>query len=485
MKKIINHILNYRFHFILWIVVASAQSGCSKLVDVEGPGTSLPDKDVFRYDNTAIGAVTTLYSSLSAAYPQYGGELSTLSVFAGLSADELVLYSGSGSMELHAFYKNELNSTVVESDDYWGTVYKNMYRVNAALQGINASGELTPAVKNQLLGELRFMRAFYYFYLVNLYGDVPLILGTNYEENTKARKTPRQVVYQQIIDDLKEAQSLLNEKYLSADLVTAYTTGNEERVRPTKWAATALLARVYLYTGDWTNAETQSTIVLNNVNQFELVALDGAFLKNNKEAIWQLQPVNNGFNAMEGYIFVLPSDGPNWEQSFFLNDVLLQSFDAADQRKAKWISSVEAYGETWNYSNKYKVNTFMAPVSEYSTVFRLAEQYLIRAEARAQLNNLDGAIDDIDMIRDRAELPLISSVNPGIDKAGLLAAVLTEKQHEFFTEWGHRWLDLKRTGKVDEVMEQVLPLKRAGGVWESSMQWYPISLTELRNNPNL
>lgn len=233
MKKTINQILNHGIRLLLLIVLAFAQSGCKKLVDVEGPGTSLLDKEVFRFDNTAIGAVTTLYSSMSAAWPQYGGELSTLSVYAGLSADELNLYSGSGSMTLTAYYQNDLNSTVVESNDYWSVAYKNMYRVNAALEGIGASEELTQAVKKQLLGELRFMRALNYFYLVNLYGDVPLIMGTNYEENALAKRSSRQVVYQQIIIDLKEAQTLLADKYLGADLLTAYTPGNEERVRPT------------------------------------------------------------------------------------------------------------------------------------------------------------------------------------------------------------------------------------------------------------
>ncbi|QEC44603.1 hypothetical protein FSB84_24065 [Pseudobacter ginsenosidimutans] len=316
MKTIINQILKQRFLLIIGIGMTFVQTGCSKLVEADGPGTSLLDKDVFRYDNTAIGAVTTLYGSMSEAWPQYGGELSTLSVNAGLSADELVLYSGSGNSKLDAYYKNDLNSTVVDANDYWGTAYKSMYRVNAALEGITASESLTPAVKNQLLGELKFMRAFYYFYLVNLYGDVPLILGTNYAVNAVAPRSSRQVVYQQIINDLKDAQSLLSENYLNADLLTPYPNGNEERVRPTKWAATALLARTYLYTGDWANAETQSTIVLDNVSQFELGTLNTPFLKNNKEAIWQLQPVNKGFNAMEGYFFVLPLTAPTGSNLF-------------------------------------------------------------------------------------------------------------------------------------------------------------------------
>src|SRR5690606_35092052 len=100
-------------------------------------------------------------------------------------------------------------------------------------------------------------------------------------------------------------------------------------------------------------------------------------------------------------------------------------------------------------------------------------------------NNKTGAIDDLDEIRDRAGLPLIVNTNPNIDQAGLLTAVLKERQHELFTEWGHRWFDLKRTGKIDEVMELVTPKKKPGAEWKPHMQWFPIYFVELLNNPNL
>lgn len=484
MKNSKNNIIKYTHTLWIWVLIISFLPGCKKLVEADGPGTSLSDKEVFNQDATATGAVTALYTNMSGAWIQYYHELTTISALAGLSADEMT-YHGSEGERLMAYYQNDLNSIIVDFQDYWTTIYKNVYQVNAALEGIEASSGLTPAVKEQLLGEVRFMRAFCYFYLVNLYGDVPLILGTDYAVNTLAQKAPQQKVYQQIVDDLKEAQTLLSDKFLKADIINAYPAGIEERIRPTKWAATALLARTYLYIKDWMNAEDQATLVLNNVSQFELETLNTAFIKNNREAIWQLQPVNRGFNTMEAYSFILPEWGPNWEQPFSLSDDLIESFNPADLRKTQWTGSIDVDGNIYYYPYKYKINTYEAPVNEYSTVMRLAEQYLIRAEARAQQNNLSDAIDDIDKIRDRAGLPLISDTDPGIDQAGLLTAILTERQHELFSEWGHRWFDLKRTDKIDEVMALATPKKKNGAEWKPYMQWFPIYFVELENNPNL
>ncbi len=95
------------------------------------------------------------------------------------------------------------------------------------------------------MGEARFFRAFCYFYLVNLFGDVPLATTTDSTINARLPRIPSDEVYQQIITDLKEAESLLSTEYLDANLKSY--GGLPERVRPTKWAASAMLARVYLY----------------------------------------------------------------------------------------------------------------------------------------------------------------------------------------------------------------------------------------------
>jgi hypothetical protein len=113
-------------------------------------------------------------------------------------------------------------------------------------------------------------------------------------------------------------------------------------------------------------------------------------------------------------------------------------------------------------------------------VFRLAEQYLIRAEARAQQGNVSGSQSDLNAIRTRAGLPNTTAN----DKASLLTAIQHERQVEMFTEWGHRWFDLKRTGTIDAVMSVIAPAK-GGGAWNSNKALLPLPLGDLQADQNL
>jgi starch-binding outer membrane protein, SusD/RagB family len=104
----------------------------------------------------------------------------------------------------------------------------------------------------------------------------------------------------------------------------------------------------------------------------------------------------------------------------------------------------------------------------------------VRSEARAEQGNLAGAAADLNLIRARAGLGPTSAVT----EQDLLTALLHERQVELFTELGHRWLDLKRTGHVDSVMSVVTPLK-GGGAWQSYQQLYPVAPGDIQSNPAL
>lgn len=190
-------------------------------------------------------------------------------------------------------------------------------------------------------------------------------------------------------------------------------------------------------------------------------------------------------NTYEGAYFILTAKPQlNNINSSTLSPQLLAAFEATDQRKTSWIGKFTDATVTpkidYYYPYKYQVAS-SATITEYSTVLRLSEQYLIRAEARALQDNLSGAIDDIDVIRKRAGLLLIKNTNPTISKPDLLSAILKERQTELFCEYGHRWLDLKRTGKVDEVMKIVTPIKL--GAWDTNFQLFPIPQKD-RDNDN-
>jgi starch-binding outer membrane protein, SusD/RagB family len=430
-------------------------SSCKQFVEVPAPTDQLNAGDVFTDDKTATSAIVGIYSDMESPLP-----ISIyLTLLPGMSADELS-YSSSdqGFLQL-------VNDSYLPDNPYtaavWG-IYSSVYKANACIQGLQNSTGLTPAEKNQLLGEALFSRAFCYFYLVNLFGDVPLVTSTDYRINDTVSRTPSTKVYQQIIVDLTKAQTLLNTGYPS-----------DQRVRPNSWTAASLLSRVYLYTNNWTNAESQASSIINS-GSYTLSGLASAFLINSNETIWQLMPPNPSFNTQEAAIFI-PGD-ITLLPTFPLTNDLVNAFESGDQRLSAWTGTVTIASQVFYYPAKYK-NPDGGPVTEYHIVFRLAEQYLIRAEARMQQGNITGAIDDLNTVRARAGLtPLSSSLS--LDQTA--AAVRQERRIELFAEFGHRWLDLKRTSMVDPVLQAIKPSS-----WQSRAALWPVPQEQITLNPSL
>jgi len=463
-------------------------SACKKFTEVPPPSTTLVQSNVFSTDATAIGALTGLLTQMSNNQSFGSGSFATgqlsVAVSAGLSADELTLWSGQSNSSLVGYYQNNLSAANTSLySDLWPQLFSFIFQANSAIEGLTGtnSSSLTTATKQQLLGEAKFLRAFYYFYLTNVYGDVPLITTTDYTITAKLSRAPQSAVYQQIIADLKDAQTLLSPNYLDSRLLKY--TGTPERVRPTSWAASSLLARVYLYTSDYSGAAIQATAVINNSAQFSLTSLNSTFLANSPEAIWQLQPVgaNNVINTLDGYYFTVPSTGFDDDRSFYLNPTLISSFESGDGRFAKWVGVYGSGSSAVYYPYKYKqsaIGTGSAQ-TEYLMVLRLAEQYLIRAEAEANLNQTGPAISDLNTIRTRAGLLNTTATT----QATLLTAIQHERQVELFSEWGHRWFDLKRTGTIDPVMSIQTPLK--GGTWSSYKALFPILNDDIKADPSL
>ena len=444
----------------LYFLVFTCLQGCKKFVEVDPPKTQITKDLVFTTDATATSAIEGLYEQMMENIESIanGG----LTLYTGLSSDELVYYMTTPSYG--EFYSNGLEPTNENlKSNLWGPSYNYIYQANSIIEGLSKSTTVSVTLKQQLIGEAKFIRAFYYFYLTNLWGDVPLIISTDYLINSKAGRIQQNEIYDQIIADLTDAKSLL-----SSD----YSFSNGERIRPTQWAAIALLARVYLYIGDWTNAEAQSSLLINNTNFFSLADLNDVFLKNSNEAIWQLLPVVPDVNTGEGYMFAQTDGIPTYAG---VSDNLLAVFEAGDNRKTSWIYSYSSDNQNYNVPFKYKLQ-FSPSQDEYNTVLRLAEQYLIRAEARAEQNNILGAQSDLNTIRNRAGLSNTLAGN----KEELLLAIGHERQVELFAEWGHRWLDLKRTHQADIILG---PLKRAN--WQSTDSLYPIPQYEIDNDPNL
>jgi hypothetical protein len=481
--------INYKNKPLLIITLGSlliiGMTGCKKLVDVKAPVTSTNAPAVYATDATAIASLTGIYATMGQnIYWGFPTGVNSISVKAGLSADEFTLYNGVTNISLVDYYKNALTANGIspQGSEYWTELYACIFYCNAAIEGLNNAQYLTPTVKKQLLGEAKFLRGFCYFYLVNFFGDVPLALTTDFKVNTALGRTHADQVYQQIVSDLLNAEGLLSDDFLDGQL-QQYAGSTPERLRPTKWAATALLARVYLYQQDYVKAEAQSTQVINNAALFTLEDLNNTFLKNSREAIWQLQPVNAGRNTEDAFAFIIPDTGPSNVigtdgSPCYLSPQLLEAFEANDERKNIWVNHVTVGATTYYYPYKYKLTTQM-PVNEYLMVLRLSEQYLVRAEALAWQGKLNEAAADADVVRERAGLSAIAYTS----KEDLLSKIFHERQVELFSEWGHRWLDMKRTGTVNDIMAKVTPQK--GGSWNTNWQLYPVPLDDVLKDPRL
>ncbi|MEC7784010.1 MAG: RagB/SusD family nutrient uptake outer membrane protein [Bacteroidota bacterium] len=448
---------------LLCLAVLCLMCACESFVEVEVPNDRITSVTVFSDDATAREAMDGVYIQLFNTAFAAGGNQS-VSFLGGLSADTYTLTNALPEME--AFAAHQLETTNSLNLALWSGAYNTIYMCNAILEGVAGNNSLSLNTREALEGESRFIRAFTNFYLTNLYGDVPLVTQTDYTVNALKARSPQPEVYDLILEDLNRAAELLDSGY-----------PDNERTRANRFTAFGLLARVHLYLENWEQAETYSSEVLAATDLYELPDdLNTVFLANSPEALWKVSPEGWGgtfSHTRDGNLLIriTPTGSP-----VSLSENLMQEWEAGDLRQEDWIGSFNNAAETYYYPYKYKIryDASGGDLSEYSMLMRLAEQYLIRAEARTRQGKLEAAVADINAIRERAGLDTLI-YTPALTQEQLLDEVMQQRYHELFSEWGHRWLDLKRTGKALEVLE---------GVSETDLL-YPIPEAELLKNPNL
>jgi hypothetical protein len=456
----------FSIYLSILLLLCAGLTSCNKLIEVGTPQNQLVTASVFNDTITVESAVRGLYSKVANGGP--GTDMGTAtSLFDALSADEGYHFS-------YTFYNDFLNNALTPNyyyiDGYWSGIYNNIYTANSLLAG-DSSSSLPPAYRARVAGEAKFLRALCYFYLVNQYGAVPLVLTTDAQKATLQPRDSVSTVYDQIEKDLTDARAVL-----PADL----SLYGGKRIRATSWAAAALLARVELYRGKWAQAETMATAVIGNPGLFSILADPSkVFLANSEEGILQF------INAFS-FLWIANTMGVSSYSvtpNFVLSDNLYASFEPGDLRKASWVGTKNYGNVNYFYPSKYKFSSSAVPV-EYSQLLRLPEQYLIRAEARTQQGNFAGAAADLNVVRTRAGLPNTTAS----DKPSLMAAIEHERRVEFFCEWGHRWLDLKRwpgignpsVTRADEVLSAL-----KGSQWQSTDALFPIPQPEINANVNL
>ena len=453
--------------FSLLLPAALGTGSCRKALEVSPPSKDIEAGAVFANDAAAQTAMIGFYNQ---AMDNTGGILNgNISLYAGLSADELGCLNP--RLPEDSFYINRLSAVYPLSGNLFSSAYTLIFSLNSVVASVSQSKGVTTATKATLKGEACFLRALLYFYLVNLYGGVPLVTGIDYNINARLPRASVDSVYQQMVSDLLFAEQSLPVDYVAAG---AYA-GN--RTRPVQAAAAALLARVYLYQGQWARAAQAAGTVIADQRYLLEPALDSVFMATSREAIWQLQPVHDTIATADANFFLPKPFGPQRIMAplYFLTPQLLGSIAPGDGRRLHWTGSSTIGARTYGYPYKYKQTAFHPGDAEYEMVLRLAEQHLIRAEARARLGDVAGAAADLNLVRARAGLPGTTAT----DQQSLLTAILAERRVELMTEWGHRWLDLKRTGQADTA----LGAKQGG--WKPEDVLYPIPGYELLSNPTI
>jgi len=439
--------------FALFILICS----CDGFVEVDLPASQLTSETVFKDVSSAEAALAGMYAKLRST-GMLNGSGSGISFYLGLYADELDYYQ---QTTVNNFYNNSLFAADFQVTALWNQSYNQIYTANSIIEGLNKSTSIPSANKNQLIAEALFIRGLLHFTLTNLFGDIPYIKSIDYKINSTASKLTTAEIYENSTKDLSLASDLISETYPTS-----------ERTRPNRSTVKALMARVYLFMKLYPEASNAASSVINNPLYKQENNLDRIFLKACSTTIWQFSPSAAGANTSEGNLFILKAGPP---QLVALRPDFINAFEPGDKRKTQWTAKVTNGSSSWYYVSKYKQD-LSTPVSvEYSVVLRLAEQHLIRAEARAYQGDLIGAKEDLNIIRNNAGVANTTAQNA----EEIIEDVLKQRRFEFFTEFGHRFFDLKRNGKLD----QTLSLVKAG--WNSDDELLPIPDLELNANPNL
>lgn len=455
-----NHIKNSILLYLLALALLVLKS-CDRFTEVGLPKSQITRDVVFQDDQLAKSAMAGVYRSLEES-GFLSGATSGAQVILGAYVDELQSYAGATS-DATVFYHLSHTAGTSKINSLWTTTYTQLYQTNAVIEGVEHSENLSAEVRNRLKGEGLFLRAVLHLYLAQTFGAVPYVNSTNYEVNRTIGKSTVDQVYERCKADLAAASTLLPE-----------TLPAGSRVYPTKMAARAVLARIAYYESNWEAALQYSGAVISHPLYKMEPDLNKVFLKDGSGSIWQLLPFNSTYNTYQGNVFILNTAPP---ANVALRQDFISEFETGDGRRTAWVGQkTDSQNNTYYYPFKYKQYSTSTSSTEYSVVLRVEELYLIRAEAYIRKGQYALAMADLNAIRNRAGLPaLVNSTDPNT----LISAVIRERRSELFTEFGHRFYDLRQHQLLDGVMSA----KKTN--WKPHFRVLPLPEKELLLNPNL
>ena len=441
--------MNTKKYIGIALVSVVSFSSCKKFLDIK-PETQISEDVALTSKERIQRALTGAYSRLQ-VIEYYGAEWPN-SVW--LSGDNVMPFSA-GTTDLQ-FDGHAVLSSSNTMEITWRAMYQAINAANNVIDGAENVDDpaMTDSDRRNIVGQAQFIRALVYFDMVRTWGGVPLVLKPTRgltTESYPARNTVAEV-YAQVIADLTNAE---------ANLPAVIN-----RTIATKRAAQALRARVALYRNDWATAEQKATEVINETNDFSLVMPFEKVIteKRNSESIFELEYSQVDANELSAYYYPTSMGGyyrvgPTPAIITLLNNPLV-----AGNRNVQLAQSGTAY-----YGNRFRKANGAMKDDNYA-ILRLAEMYLIRAEARANTNKITEGKADLDAVRARAGLSPAVATN----QAQLLQAIEDERRIEFAFE-PHRWFDLIRTNRAGAVL----------GVTDTRKYVFPIPGTEVLTNKQL
>lgn len=449
---------------IVWtgILVAALMSGCSKSFLDLSPISQMNGNDFYKTGDDMKNALNAVYGAL-----QYGGlYYSSMHIIGDLRSDNTWIpnpNAGANLQEVDEFKNNEYNTI---SSTTWHAHYQGIQAANIVIGKI-ADVSMDETLKGNYLAEAKFLRALMYFNLVRIFGDVPLVLDiiNNPQEGYEYGRTAANLVYEQIIQDLTDAEQTL-----------PYTYAAAEAGRATKGAAMSLLGKVYLTRGEFGPAAAKLKQVIDQAGQNGYRLADsyagvfGATNENGPESVFEVQfkkgasgegsPFTNQFAPIGSGTAVTVVGNPLGQN--IPTDNMAAAYENGDLRKD--VSLRASYVLNGNTVNHLYITKYLGTPAAYLDsdnnwiVLRYADVLLMYAEALNEQGYVaDGpAFTYLNQIRGRAGL-LAKTSNHGdpslriSDQASFRLAVEQERRVELAFE-GHRWFDLVRTGRAHAVL---------------------------------
>ena len=469
MKRIISAYLG------IFLILFTA---CDSFIGLN-PISTVTTEAVFKTDKDFQDAVIGCYAALRDQYQnfwQFGdlrGDDSEAQMFKGNTVDYINDFTVDNTAGV-------LNTT-------WLNYYEMIFRTNAVIQNIESIDESVVPNKNRHIGEARFLRALAYFDLIRIFGPVPLITeNITVEESYTIPRTDVETVYDEIIADLNTAAQLLPTQYNGTDVG-----------RATAGAATALLGRVYLTRGDFTNAEAtllevtrMGYALLDDYNDLFNYDLD----EHHSEYIFDVEYQDGGLGMGSSFTHNFAPRVPAILNLYGISgqggdnqnptDALFSVFTDDDLRKDITVArgAVDDQGvfiplppnQVRAFTKKYITPTNVNDGKANWKVIRYADVLLMLAEALNENGKTEEALGYLNQVRERAGV----SRYEGLTADETREKIYLERRLELSFE-GHRWFDLVRTGRAYEVMQST-------GMKEY-MTVFPIPLVQLQvvNNPQI